>query len=156
MEESEAVDLPIFMKNSHKERIPLRICAIKKTKEERAKEEKRIQRNNSKKQFKLSEESCITHNYMFVITSLPKTISANEILALYRLRWQIELVFKRLKSILDLGELPKKKESGIVAWINGKLMVALMIEKMLGSLLFSPCREKGKQTKSLERNEINL
>jgi IS4 transposase len=38
-------------------------------------------------------------------------ISKDEVLATYRLRWQVENYFKRLKSILGFGELPKKKES---------------------------------------------
>ena len=56
----------------------------------------------------------------------------------YRYRWQVELYFKRLKSILDYGELPKKTEDSIFAWLNGKLMIALLIEKMVGRATFSP------------------
>jgi IS4 transposase len=33
--------------------------------------------------------------------------SAAEILEWYRMRWQIELEFKRLKSLVQLGHLPK-------------------------------------------------
>jgi IS4 transposase len=36
----------------------------------------------------------------------PITFSAAEILHWYRLRWQIELLFKRLKSLAQLGHLP--------------------------------------------------
>lgn len=49
--------------------------------------------------------------------------------------------FKRLKSILDYGELPKKTEDSIFAWLNGKLMIALLIEKLLGRATFSPTAE---------------
>ena len=72
----------------------------------------------SKKQVKLSDETVYTHNYMFVITSLPAEISAAEILSCYRLRWQAELVFKRLKSLLQPGSVPTKKEETGEAWIN--------------------------------------
>ena len=71
-------------------------------------------------------------------TSLDDSISANEILELYRYRWQAELYFKRLKSILDYGEMPKKSEKSIFAWLNGKLMIALLIESMMGKADFSP------------------
>ncbi|KAI4446018.1 hypothetical protein C823_000535 [Eubacterium plexicaudatum ASF492] len=75
---------------------------------------------------------------MFVITSLPAEISAEEILACYRLRWQVELVFKRLKSLLQLGNIPTKtKESGEV-WISGKILLSLLTENILGILIFPP------------------
>ena len=43
-----------------------------------------------------------------VWTTVAKTVTSSQILDLYRLRWQIELVFKRMKSILGLGHLPLK------------------------------------------------
>jgi IS4 transposase len=45
----------------------------------------------------------------------------SKVLDIYRYRWQVELYFKRLRSILDFGELPKKIEESIFAWLNGKL-----------------------------------
>jgi Transposase DDE domain len=66
-------------------------------------------------------------------------LNANEILELYRLRWQIELVFKRLKSLLRLSELPKHTDSSSRAWLQGKLLVALLIERLTETAeLFSP------------------
>lgn len=53
-----------------------------------------------------------------------------EILRLYRLRWQIELVFKRLKSILGLGQLPKRSEPAAQAWLEAKLLLVLLIERI--------------------------
>ena len=93
----------------------MRLCAKKKTEEEISAEEKRLKRLESKKQKKYSEETKFTHRYMFVVTSLPAEIPAEEILACYRLRWQVELVFKRLKSLLQIGNIPTKtKVSGEV------------------------------------------
>jgi hypothetical protein len=53
------------------------------------------------------------------------------VLEYYRLRWQIELVFKRMKSILGLGHLPKKDPISSQAWLEGKLFVGLLIERMI-------------------------
>ena len=50
---------------------------------------------------------------------------------MYRGRWQIELVFKRLKSILGLGHLRKVDQQSAVAWIHGKLLVAFLIEALI-------------------------
>lgn len=140
-----AEELNVYIRNSEKQLVPLRICACRKTKAEIAAEKTRIKRMESRKQIKLSEETVFTHNYMFVITSLPQEISAAEILSCYRLRWQVEPVFKRLKSLLRLGSIPTKtKEAGEV-WINGKILLSLLTEKYLGDIDFSPswniCRE---------------
>ena len=50
---------------------------------------------------------------------------------MYRLRWQIELSFKRLKSLAQLGHLPKYDDRSSRAWLYGKLFLALLTEKMM-------------------------
>lgn len=71
-----AEELNVYIRNSEKKLVPLRICACKKTKAEIAAEKVHIKKMESKKQKKLSDETVFTHNYMFVITSLPAEISA--------------------------------------------------------------------------------
>ena len=53
------------------------------------------------------------------------------VLETYRARWQIELVFKRLKSLLGLGHLRKMDLDGSKAWLHGKLFVAMLLETMI-------------------------
>ena len=48
------------------------------------------------------------------------------------------LVFKRLKSLLQLGSIPTKTEEAGEAWINGKILLSLLTEKYLGDIDFSP------------------
>ena len=36
-----------------------------------------------------------------------------------------------MKSILKLGELPKKREDSCRAWLHGKLLVSLLLERLL-------------------------
>ena len=68
-----------------------------------------------------------------VWTTVADTVTSSQILSLYRLRWQIELVFKRMKSILGLGHLPKTEPLSAQAWLQGKMFVGLLIERMLHS-----------------------
>jgi hypothetical protein len=56
--------------------------------------------------------------------------SAAQVLELYRCRWQIELAFKRLKSLLQLGQLPKQDPASARAWLQLKLLLALLIERL--------------------------
>lgn len=148
-----AGELNVYIKNSQKKLVPLRICACKKTKEETDAEKTRIKKMESKKQVKLSDETVFTHSYMFVITSLPAEISAAEILSCYRLRWQVELVFKRLKSLLRLGSIPTKTEEAGEAWINGKILLSLLTEKYLGDIDFSPSWNICRKPEHMEGDE---
>jgi len=61
------------------------------------------------------------------------------VLNIYRYRWQVELVFKRLKSLLELGEVPKQKEESARAWMQGKIITAMLVERaMKEARFFSP------------------
>jgi len=137
--EDSAIDVTVYMESSKKQMIPLRLCATKKPLEAMEKSNKRIKRFESTHQRKLSAETKKSHEYFFVLTSLPSDIAtAQEVLDIYRLRWQVELYFKRLKSIMDFGDLPKRNEQSVMAWLNGKLIVALLIEKLIASVDFPP------------------
>ena len=63
--------------------------------------------------------------------SLRETFADEEVLEWYRTRWQVELVFKRFKSLAQLGHLPKHDDESAKAWLYGKLLVALLVEKLI-------------------------
>ena len=117
---------------------PIRICFKKKSKDAIDSTRKKMKRKESKKQTRISESTYAFNEYVVVCTSLDNSINAEEIIELYKYRWQVELYFKRLKSILGYGELPKKSERSIFSWLNGKLMIALLIETIIGKADFSP------------------
>jgi hypothetical protein len=131
---------------------PVRICFKKKDPEALEKTRKRLHKRETKRQFIISDDTKAFNEYIVVITSLPDSVSASDVLDAYRYRWQVELYFKRLKSILNYGELPKKTEGSIFAWLNGKLMIALLMEKIIGRATFSPKGESFEEY--LERDEV--
>lgn len=70
-------------------------------------------------------------HFVIVFTTLSKKkLAAPAVLELYRFRWQIELVFKRLKQLLKLGLLPHKDPTTARTWIAAKLVVAFLLEKI--------------------------
>lgn len=58
-----------------------------------------------------------------------------EVLQWCGFQWQVELVFKRFKSLAQLGHLPRHDDQSAKAWLYGKLPVALLVEKLIGHAL---------------------
>ena len=138
----ESSEAAVFAVLPDKTRIPVRICVKRKDKEGCEKSRRRLDRRASRKGNNLQEKTVIFNEYIAVVTSLPNSVSADEVLETYRWRWQVEIHFKRLKSILDLGDLPKKNPAASQAWLNGKIMVALLIEAFIAKASFPPGNQK--------------
>jgi len=119
--------------------IAVRICAKRKSETAIVHSREKLRRRATDKQHKLSPRTEVFNDYTIVATSLPDEVSVSDIFETYRYRWQIEMYFKRLKSIMNIGDLPKKREDAALAWLNGKIMVALLIESVLADVSFSPC-----------------
>ncbi len=117
-----------------------RICAIRKSEEAIAIAHKKLKRMASRKGEKLQPETLEYAKYVILFTTFPESsFSSGEILDWYRLRWQVELVFKRFKSLAGLGHLPKYDDDSSKAWLYGKLLVALLAEKLADyASFFSP------------------
>lgn len=134
----ECADLSAFATNLDGDKRPVRICAKRKTPEAIEQTKKKLRRKESKNQSVISDETKTFNEYIVVVTNLNSLVSAEEILETYRLRWQVEIYFKRLKSILNFGELPKRRPDSVIAWLNGKMMIALLIEIVIAKAAFSP------------------
>lgn len=109
-----------------------RICAIRKTNEAINIAHNKLDRNASKKGNTVKPETYEYAKYVILFTNFPtEQFQAVEILNWYRSRWQVELVFKRFKSIAHLGHLPKQSDESSKAWLYGKLFVALLTMKLV-------------------------
>jgi len=124
--------------------LPVRLVMLRVS-EAAAERSRRRARRKSRKQGKtIRGKTLRAAGFVLLLTSLPaERFSADDILALYRLRWQIELVIKRLKSILHLDQLPAKDPNLARAWIYSKLIAALLLDEITGQVLdTSPCAER--------------
>ena len=73
--------------------------------------------------------------YVAVFTTAPATrLAAQQCLAIYRLRWQIELVFKRWKSLCHFDRLPNERSDTILSWLYGKLLLGLVLDKIASAV----------------------
>ena len=110
--------------------IAVRVCAIKKSAEQTRKSQGKLREVAAKKGRNLQPDTLEAAGYIVVLTTLPD-VPTDQILEMYRHRWQIELTFKRLKSLLHLGHLKKTDPLGAKAWLQGKLFVATLIETLI-------------------------
>lgn len=110
--------------------IAVRVCALKKSAAQTRKSQGKLREVASRKGRNLQPDTLEAAGYIVVLTTLPD-VSAPQILEMYRHRWQIELAFKRLKSLLHLGHLKKTDPVGAKAWLQGKLFVATLIETLI-------------------------
>jgi Transposase DDE domain len=118
-------------------RYPGRLCAIRKGALATARAQDKMRQQASKKQKQLNEEALKLAAFIMVFTTASqKELSTEEVLELYRVRWQIELRFKHLKSLLGLGCLPKYDAQSCRAWIQAKLLCGLLIERLVREAKF--------------------
>jgi hypothetical protein len=119
---------------------PLRICAYRKDARHEQDGLKRIKKTNQRKQGgkAVTEEQRENNAYIVVATSLGKEITASRVLELYRARWQIEIAFKRLKSLFHYNDVPAKQGESAKAWFYGKLLLAALCETVVNTGRFSP------------------
>lgn len=141
-EEPVSVSVMVDTREEGRSPLPLRLIMRRLTEEQAEKARKKMREKASRQGKKLDPRSLKAAGYAMIVTSLPDEYSPRDVADLYRMRWQIELLFKRFKSLMDLGELPAKSEALAKTWIFSKLVIALLAEKAARHLAeFSPCRD---------------
>jgi Transposase DDE domain len=146
-------DLPvaIALDRAGTQLLPVRLVVRRLSAAEAERSQRRAHRKSRKQGKKLQPQTVRAAGYVLLLTSLDAvSFPAADILALYRLRWQIELLFKRLKSLLRLDALPAKDPDLARSWIYAKLIAALLLEEMTGLFLdSSPCANSNHATNTL-------
>lgn len=126
--------------------VPVRILVRRKPPEAIKREIKRItgkaaRRGRTRRSGKPDRRSLIAARYTIVATSLKEP--ANQIFDLYALRWQIEIAFKRLKSLLHIDRLEAKDPDLVRTWILAHIIAALLIEDHAAEALDFPPSARG-------------
>lgn len=138
LKEQEPGEWPVFFQLRDR-RYPQRLCAIRKSAAAAELARTRLLRLARKRKQRPKPETLEAAGYVFVLTSLGADFTAAHVLQLYRARWQIELTFKRMKSLLQVGHVPKYDPVSARAWLYAKLLAVLLIERLgAEARLFSP------------------
>ena len=133
------IDRPIWIKRKSGEPLALRLVAIKKPAQAAAEARRKAHRAAQRGGHQLSKRTLDAADWVILITSLkPTEFATADVLALYRLRWRIELGFKRLKSLIGLKGPPGTDKRSARPHVLAHLLMILLLEPLIGELEDSP------------------
>ena len=89
------------------QRYSARVCGIRKSDKAAEHARKRAMKSAAKKSRQVQPETLEMAEYIMVLTTLQVEMAPARVLELYRSRWQVELAFKRIKTLLGAGHVPK-------------------------------------------------
>jgi len=120
--------------------VAARLIVARKTKAAREEQRRQIQDKAGRKGHAATPQALLAAEFVLLLTSAPRQeISAQKALDLYRLRWQIEMAFKRIKGLLRLDDLPCKDPDLVMSCLCVKLLAGLTLEDLTTDFLaFSP------------------
>jgi hypothetical protein len=125
------IDLKVYV--GKEERLPCRLIAYRLPKHVVTERRRKVYKAFKKKGKTPSQAYVQWLAFSFFITNVPADIwSAAVIGTVYRVRWQIELIFKGWKSLLKIQVLKGTRWERILCLIYGRLICAVIIH-MLGS-----------------------
>jgi len=136
------VDVPIWIECKSGTLLGVRLVAIKKPREQALAAQREVIVAALKNNKQASKEALEAAIWVLIVTTLAQDeFSANYIFDLYRLRWRIELAFKKLKSIIGLKSPPGKDGRSARVWILAHLLMILLVEPLTSELDVSPRSE---------------
>lgn len=141
-----SLDMPVRVHKAHSrfEPIDMRLVIIKKPPAAAAQARVKARRASRKNQRRTDPRTLAGADYIILLTSLEREEFPIDLVGtLYRLRWQIELAIKRLKSILHIDRLPAKHPDLVRAWLYAHLLLALLLDDITARLgAISPSANK--------------
>ena len=125
----EWLERTVWLHKPNRAPIKGRLILIKLKKETVDEQLKKIKREQGKE---ASVRQCLYAHFIMLFTTVPSERLCKERIAeLYRLRWQIELEFKREKSIQGLDRLQALKPESIRVWILTHLLAQFLLRRIL-------------------------
>lgn len=134
---AELIDQPIWLGRKSGAPLAPRLVALKKPAQAAAR--RKARRDAPRERHQVSRATLVAADWVILITSLtPKPCSTQDGLALYRLRWRIELGFKRLKSVLGLRRPPGTDARSARPYLLAHLLLILLLRPLSKAFEDSP------------------
>ena len=133
------IDQPIWLGRDKRPALGLPLIAVKKSPQAAEAARRTARRQAQKGGHQISQDTLAAADWMILVTSLsPEAFPSADILALYRLRWRIELAFKRLKSLVGLRPPPGTDERSARPYVLAHLLMILLLEPLTDEFEDSP------------------
>lgn len=133
------IDRPIWIACPGRAPLALRLIAVRKPARAAEAARRKARREAQKGGHQISKGTLAAADWVILVTSLPaEDYRIEDVLALYRLRWRIELAFKRLKSLIGLRGPPGIDERSARPFVLAHLLAILLLEPLIDELEDSP------------------
>jgi hypothetical protein len=133
------IDRPIAVRRQDGSLLCLRLVAVRKSPQAAEAARRKARRQAQQGGHQIARETLTAADWVILITSLdPEAFPTEDILALYRLRWRIELAFKRLKSVVGLRGPPGADPGSARTYVLAHLLMILLLEPLIGEFEDSP------------------
>lgn len=138
--EAAAGEFAVQVRVSPQHTLPCRLIGIRKSEPAAERTRSKILAESRKKHRITDPRTLESAGFMAVLTNLPAgQATPEQLLDLYRFRWQIEMNFKDLKSVLELDALPAKDPALARTYLYAKLLGTFLIDDLTTRYLsFSP------------------
>jgi Transposase DDE domain len=120
---------------------PLQLRLVARRKSPEAAEKARVTARQvaKRKGRQLQPETLVAAEWIILVTTLDAAaFKTDDVLDLYRVRWRIEIAFKRLKSGAGLGPPPSANDAVAKSYIYCHLLVALITDSLMREIGVSP------------------
>jgi hypothetical protein len=133
------IDRPIWLRRGQGPALALRLVAVRKSPSAAEAARRKARRQAQQGGHQINQDTLTAADWVILVTSLdPDAFPIEQVLALYRLRWRIELAFKRLKSLVGLGGPPGFDQRSARAWVLAHLLMILLLEPLADAFEDSP------------------
>jgi hypothetical protein len=122
----EPKELEVWVHSADERRLKARLCWMRLAEQDADKA-----RENAKRDGCTEAAALRAAEYIMVLcTADASRLSCGQVLALYRARWQVELNFKRDKSLGKLDTLPNLLPQTIHSWLCAKVLLGLLARRL--------------------------
>lgn len=133
------IERPVWIARKSAPPLRLRLIAVRKSEAAAAESRRKARRQAQKDGSQVSRQTLDAADWFIVLTSLDAAeFSTDDVLALYRLRWRIELGFKRLKSVIGLHGPPGIDERSAKPYLLARLLMLFLLQPSIDALEDSP------------------
>jgi len=150
-----ASQMQVVMGLASRQTPPCRLVCLRVSKQVAQERRRRLKKQARKKGRTVSKRHLTLCDWTLLITNVPeKWLPLEMVRALYTLRWQIELLFKQLKSILCVHQSNTANEHRLRCELYGKLITAVLVHRIhaaANNLLWNSARREISMDKLYKR-----